>query len=204
MAVVGTTVSQSNRVALRAGLLIPALATVGASVMLLQAAAYQFRPGDPDQFWGAMELLYVFGWMSSIVGLMRLNATGRSIGGRLILGILLVTLTLAAAESAMIAIVPNPDQSTLFYTITDIAWPFSHTFMLVVGIAVLVARTLPGWQRVAPLLCGLVLPVSFLAVGVGGDLALRVVFAVGTAVTFTLLAWSVRRAWQIPAPGDPD
>ena len=195
MAVVGTTVSHSNRLVMRPGLLIPSLAIVGATVMLLQAAAYQFRPGDPDQFWGAIELLYVFGWMSSIVALLRLNATGRSIGGKLILGILLVTLTLAAAESAMIAFVANPDQSTLFYKITDIAWPFSHTFMLVVGIAVLVARVLPGWQRVAPLLCGLVLPLSFVAAALAGDLALRVVFAVGTAVAFALLAWSVRRAW---------
>ncbi len=61
------------------------------------------RPGDPDQFWGAVELLYLFGWISSIVALLHLNATRRSIGGRLILGIQLVALTLAAAESAMIA-----------------------------------------------------------------------------------------------------
>jgi hypothetical protein len=94
-----------------------------------------------------------------------------------------------------IALVPNPDQSTLFYHITDIAWPFSHAFMLVVGITVLVARVLPGWQRVAPLLCGLVLPLSFIAAILAGDLALRVTFAVGTAVTFALLGWSVRRAW---------
>jgi hypothetical protein len=163
--------------------------------MLLQGAAYQFRPGDPDQFWGAMELLYLFGWMSSIVGLVRLNATGRNVGGMLILGIQLVALTLAAAESVLIATVPTPDQSTLFYQVTDIAWPFSHTFMLVVGIAVLLAQVLPGWQRVAPLLCGLVLPLSFVAAMLAGDFALRVVFAVGTAVTFALLGWAVRRAW---------
>jgi hypothetical protein len=195
MAVVSTTVSQPNRTAERASWLIPALALVGAPVMLLQAAAYQFRPGDPDQFWGAMELLYLFGWMSSIVALLRLNATGTNIGGRLILGIQLVALTLAAAESVMIAVVPTPDQSTLFYHITDIAWPLSHAFMLVVGIAVLVARVLPGWQRVSPLLCGLVLPLSFMAAMLAGGLGLRVVFAVGTAVTFALLAWAVRRAW---------
>jgi hypothetical protein len=195
MAVVSTTVSQSTRVAARASLLIPSLAIVGASVMLLQGAAYQFRPDDPDQFWGAMELLYLVGWMSSIVALIRLNATGTNIGVRLILGIQLVALTLAAAESVMIAVVPNPDQSTLFYHVTDIAWPLSHTFMLVVGVAVVVARVLPGWRRVTPLLCGLVLPLSFVTAVLAGDFALRVVFAVGTAVTFALLAWAVRRAW---------
>ena len=163
--------------------------------MFLQGAAYQFRPDDPNQFWGAMELLYIFGWMSSIVALLRLNATGRSFGGRLILGIQLVALTLAAAESVMIAIVPSPDQSTLFYQITDIAWPFSHTFMVVVGIAVLVARVLPIRQRVTPLLCGLVLPLSFLSAAIAGDYALRVVFAVGTAATFALLGLAARRAW---------
>jgi hypothetical protein len=195
MAVVTTTVSQSNRMAARATLLIPTVALVGATVMFLQGAAYQFRPGDPDQFWGAMELVYVFGWMSSIVALVRLNAAGKNAGARLILGIQLVALTLAAAESAMIAVVPNPDQSTLFYHITDIAWPFSHIFMLVVGVTVLVARVLPGWQRLAPLMCGLVLPLSFIAALLAGGLALRVVFGVGTAVTFALLAWAVRRAW---------
>ena len=195
MALVGTRLSPSNRIAIRATVIIPALALVGASIMFLQGAAYQFRPGDPDQFWGATELLYVVGWMSSIVALMRLNATGRSIGGQLILGVQLVGLTLAAAESVLIAIVPTPDQSTLLYQVTDIAWPLSHTFMLVVGIAVLVARVLPGWQRVTPLLCGLVLPLSFLTALVAGDLGVRVVFAVGTAVTFALLGWAVRRAW---------
>jgi hypothetical protein len=67
--------------------------------------------------------------------------------------------------------------------------------MLVVGIVVLVARSLPGWQRVAPLLCGLVLPLSFVAAVIAADFALRVVFAVGTTVTFGLLGWAVRRAW---------
>ena len=195
MAVVSTTASRSNRVLARAGFIIPALALVGAPVMFLQAAAYQFRPGDPNQFWGAIELLYIFGWMSSIVALIRLNAAGQRIVGRLILDIQLVGLTLAAAESVMIAIVPSPNQSTLFYQITDIAWPLSHTFMLVVGIAVLLARVLPGWQRVTPLLCGLVLPLSFATAVVAGDFALRVVFAVSTAVAFALLGWAVRRAW---------
>jgi hypothetical protein len=91
MAVLSTTVSPSNRVAARASLLIPSLALVGAPVMLLQGAAYRFRPEHPNQFWGAMELLYLFGWMSSIVGLLRLNATGTNVGGRLILGTQLVT-----------------------------------------------------------------------------------------------------------------
>jgi hypothetical protein len=82
----------------RAGLIIPALAPVGAPIMFLQGAAYGFRPDDPDQLWGALELLYIFGWMTSIVALLRLGATWRSIGGRLILAIQLVCLRLAAAD----------------------------------------------------------------------------------------------------------
>ena len=164
-------------------------------MLFLQGAAHQFQPYDPDQFWGALELLYIAGWMTSIVALWRLNATGRGAIGRAILALQLAGLTLAGAESVMIASVPNLDQSTLLYQMTDIAWPLSHVFMLMVGTAVLVARVVPGWQRVTPLLCGLVLPLFFVAVMVGDEFFGRLAFGVGTAVAFALLGWTVRRAW---------
>jgi hypothetical protein len=195
MAVMSTAVFRSTDSATRASFLVPAVALLGAPILFMQGATHQFQPYEPDRFWGALEVLYILGWMTSIIALIRLSATGRSIAGRAILGVQLIALTLAATESVLIAMVPNLDHSTILYQITDIAWPFSHMFMLVVATTILVVRVLPGWQRITPLLCGLVLPFSLVGLRLGDDFGGRLAFGLGTAVAFGLLAWAVRRAW---------
>jgi hypothetical protein len=191
-----TTISRPTESITRASFIIPIIALVGAPILLLQEATHQFQPYDPDQFWGALELLYILGWMTSIIALIRLNATGRSVAGRAILGFQLIVLTLAATESLLIATVPNLDHSTALYAITDIAWPISHLFMFVIAAAVLVARVLPGWQRITPLLCALTLPLFLVGVKLGDDFGGRLAFGMGTAVAFALLGWAVRGAWR--------
>ena len=178
---------------------LPLVAVIGAPMMLFEIILNGFRQVEPDQFGGLLSLLYIVGWTSSIAGLIRLEATGRGAVGRTILRLQLVGLMLAAAWSLIIIANPDADKGSLIYQVTDTAWPLSHVFMIVVGIATLIARRLPTWQRVGPLLCGFVLPGSIIVGRLGSGLAGALVFGVGGAAAFLLLSYVARRGWQAPA-----
>jgi hypothetical protein len=88
-------------------------------------------------------------------------------------------------------------QNALSYQVVDAAWPASHLFMLVTGAAVILAGTLRGWRRFAPVLCGLSIVLCGLVIGfTGAELIGRALFAIATAGSFALLALAVRGAWQ--------
>lgn len=146
---------------------------------------------------GFLELFYLGGWMSSVVGLGMLQATGRGKAGKAILGLQLLGLALATTFSLFNIVLPNLSPDTPIFQITDIAWPLSHTFMLVVGIAVLAAKRLSGWTRFVPLACGLAVPLLMVIGMLGGrDLSL-LFFGPYTWVMFSLLGYAVRTANRI-------
>ena len=80
---------------------------------------------------------------------------------------------------------------SIFFRITDVAWPLSHMFMLVVGIFVLKAGVSRGWRKLPPFLCGLALPVTFAIGAVGGISAGGVLFGVMTAAGFMSMGYAV-------------
>ena len=49
---------------------------------------------------------------------------------------------------------------SLVFNVTDAAWPLSMLWMIVVGVTVIAAKRLSGWQRFVPLLCPLWLPIA--------------------------------------------
>ncbi len=104
-------------------------------------------------------------------------------------------MTLATIFSIFNIVLPNLNPDSLLYIITDMAWPLSHTLMLVVGIAVLKAKRLSGWTRFAPLACGLAIPLLIMAALIGGREGI-IVFGPYTWPTFTLLGYAVRTGDQ--------
>jgi hypothetical protein len=109
---------------------------------------------------GVFGLIYIFAWICSTIGLWRMKATGNSFFGVAILIALLITLTLASFWNIYEII--KPGAKTILYQVLDMFWPISNLVMLILGVNVLAARQLTGWQRLVPLAAGLWFPVSIL------------------------------------------
>jgi hypothetical protein len=180
--------------------IFPAVSLVAAPMLLVEGIIYRFQSEAPTQLSGLLGLIYVVGWMISLVGLWRLAAAGRSVGS-VILGIQIFGVFLAMIWAVITLVDRAPDQYAVYYQVVDTAWPASHLFMLVTGSAVVLAGSLRGWQRIAPGLCGLSIALCGLVIGItGSELAGRALFGLATAGAFGLLALAVRGAWQ-PAEG---
>lgn len=110
------------------------------------------------------EIFYLIGWMCSMVGLYRIEATGRGRLGKGLLLLHLFTLTLATFFSLYSAL--DPKANTPLFWVLDAFWPISNGLMLVVGLAVVVQAKLRGWQRYVPLAVGLWLPFALGALAV--------------------------------------
>lgn len=111
-------------------------------------------------FDGLSGLVFMLPWMGSLVGLMRLKATGYSSFGRWIIPANLLTLTLANCWNMYNAI--EPWAGTPLFWFLDAFWPISMLTMLLVGITVAREGVLQGWLRYVPLAVGLWLPFTAL------------------------------------------
>jgi hypothetical protein len=107
---------------------------------------------------GVCDLIYMIGWSCSIVGLIKLKAAGDNRWGKTILFIQLAFLSIANIWNIWVIVDPL-NQSTIF-NILDKFWPISNCFMLLTGIAVVVAKKVSGFFRFVPLIAGLWLPVT--------------------------------------------
>lgn len=143
---------------------------------------------------GLFELIYMLGWMCSIIGLAALQATGTNKWGSWVLIIQLAFLSLANIWNVWNIFQPNAD--TTLYRILDFTWPASNVWMLVVGITTVIEDRLKGWRCWVPLLVGLWLPIGFVAMGIfGRSEASLYIAGVYSAVTWFLLAFMI---WLTP------
>jgi hypothetical protein len=116
---------------------------------------------------GIAGMVFMAGWICSNIGMQRMRATGNGTWGRAVLIIQLVGLVLAFLFGFVEA-TGLLDENNGVFNVLDAAWPLSMLWMLVVGITVIVARRLSGWQRYVPLLCPFWLPIAlFLAAAFG-------------------------------------
>lgn len=144
------------------------------------------------QISSAFQLLYLSGWMCSAVGIRAQRAAGKGIGGGIIFVVQIIGLLLAMGLNVIEISQANPDSTGLIYQITDAAWPLSHLFMLVVGVAVVRAKIWRGWRRVTPFVCGsallLMIPFALLL----GQAKSAPVFGLLTTIGFMSLAYAVK------------
>lgn len=171
------------------------LALVSAPFLFLGLSYEKFMQisavGD-TRLGGAYSLIYMAGWMCSLVGLLRIEATGSNLFGRGIIWLNLFTLLLANIQNLAQLFLPW-DLFAQVRLILDHFWPISHVLMLVIGIATLSAKKLMGWQRFTPLFIGLWLPIAFLTnlLPVNSEVSFYGM-ALYTAVAWSLLALTVR------------
>ena len=152
---------------------------------------------------GTASMIFMFGSLCSHIGLWRLAATSKGWWGRAVLGIEM-GLVFLAFLFGLFEVTGALHEDNIIWAVTDIAWPLSMVFMLVVGITAAAAGRLPVPHRFVPLLCGLAFPVSILfgiATGAGmDDKSMALVFFSMTTLFWALLGLVVRQSEAALAP----
>jgi hypothetical protein len=141
---------------------------------------------------GILDVIFLSGWMCSVIGLRQLRATGDAPSGRIVLLMQIVGLLLAMIWSASHLVAPNINQNSALYRVGDAMWPLSVLFMIVVGLFTLRTARLDGWRRFTPLLCGLALPLMLMLGAILGREAMRWIGGLGFLIPWMLLGYAVR------------
>ncbi len=149
------------------------------------------RGGENPAITGIASMVFMAGWICSNTGMRRMRAAGTGTWGRVVLIIQFVGLVLALMFGFFEATGLLGRESIIF-NITDAAWPLSMLWMLVVGIAVIRAKRLAGWQRFVPLLCPFWLLIAIFGSMAFGDAAGGFAGFGYAAVLWALLGYIVR------------
>jgi hypothetical protein len=184
--------------------------TLGTIAMICSPALFiegvlTFNQETPDPvIVGIASFFFMAGWICTNLAMQQMQSAGTGNGGRWILRVQLVGLVLAMLFGLIEATALLPDDNPIFIA-TDMAWPLSMVFMIVVGIAVIRAKRWSGWQRFAPILCAAWLPIAILiGLGASSNPAMETVSGlVGfgwTAVFWFLLALVVRSNATLATP----
>lgn len=139
---------------------------------------------------GIASMVFMAGWICSNTGMRQMQASGTGRWGRAVLLIQLVGLVLAFTFGFFEATGLLGRESIIF-NITDAAWPLSMLWMLVVGITVIKANQLSGWQRFVPLLCPFWLLIAIFGSMTFGDTAGGFLGIGYAAVLWALLGYIV-------------
>lgn len=122
------------------------LAMICAPALLIEEIL--LRGQESAAITGIASMVFTAGWICSNTGMRRMKATGNGTWGRTVLLIQLVGFVLAFAFGFFEATGLLGRESIVF-NLTDVAWPLSMLWMVVVGITVIRAKQLSGWQRYA-------------------------------------------------------
>lgn len=176
------------------------IAMICAPALLVEAIL--LRGGENPLITGVASMVFMAGWFCSNSAMRRMRAAGTGWWGRTALLIQLVGIVLAFAFGFFEA-TGLLGRENIVFNVTDIAWPLSMLWMLVVGVTVIFAKRLPGWHRFVPFLCGLWFPLGMVAMAAFGDESGFVGFGLA-AIFWTLLGYVVRDAGEqtglVPEP----
>ena len=156
-----------------------------------------FFHGAPDGskanqlFASIFGVLYLSGAMASAIAMRQMRVTGNGIGAAILLALQITGLFLAMGFDILEFAAPQLRGSEIFF-ITDLAYPFSHVLMTIVGIAVWKTRVWSGWRVIPAFLCGLALPLFFAASAVFGRENSGWIFIGGVTLGFFLLGLAVK------------
>jgi ABC-type Na+ efflux pump permease subunit len=149
------------------------------------------EPKTNQLFSSIFGVLYLSGAMASAMAMRRLRVTGHGRGAAILFAVQIVGLFLAMWFDILEYAAPHLKESTLFF-ITDMAYPFSHVLMIIVGIAVWKTGRWRGWRVTPPFLCGLALPVFFASSALFGRENSGWIFIGGVTLGFFLLGYAIK------------
>lgn len=146
-------------------------------------------------------LLYLSGALASAVALRRTRVTGNGKGAAILFVVQAVGLVLAMGFDVLEYTVPHIRSTSVLFIITDIAYPFSHVLMIIVGIAIWRAKIWSGWRLLPAFLVGFALPSFFTAMAFIGRDNGGWFFIGGVTVGWFLLGLSVLTSSSSVRPG---
>ena len=139
--------------------LLGAIALLGAPFLLIgYIVEMSYTQMEDSWFTGVWGFIYITAWLCSIVVLQKSKATGDNQFGKVLLWIILVTLSVANISNMYQWAMPDNKPPFFFYI--DMCWPLSNLIMLVVGITIVRAKKITGTKRFIPLVVGFWFPVS--------------------------------------------
>lgn len=164
--------------------LLGILALIGSPWLFIGMYLEQRIPRLLDSwFTGVWGLLFISGWICSVIALRRLKATGNSSFGKILLIVLLVTLGVANVSNLIQVIVEKDKPS--YFMFLDMCWPLSNVIMLITGIMITIVKGLPAWKRWIPLATGLWFPLAMFSFLVDNKI---VSFLAGF---YSVIAWAL-------------
>ena len=149
------------------------------------------EPKANQLFSSIFGVLYLSGAMASAIAMRRLRVTGRGRGAAILFAVQIVGLFLAMWFDILEYAAPHLKESTIFF-ITDMAYPFSHVLMIIVGVAVWKTGAWRGWRVIAPFLCGLALPLFFVSSALFCRENSGWIFIGGVTLGFFLLGYAIK------------
>jgi hypothetical protein len=175
--------------------LLGVLAMIGAPMFLAEMVIGIYTPSaqSPARIGAFFELLYIFGWICGIIGMRQMRATGTGKWATILFYLQITGLALAGLLNIQDLLQITPEQSGIFYSITDSGYPLSHLLMTVVGIFLISAKVWRGLPVVAVFLVGLALPAFFAVSGIIGFEKTFLVFPILTALGFSIIGYTIFR-----------
>jgi hypothetical protein len=162
---------------------------LGAIGMLAAPTVLSFAftpPARQDLAANALMLMYLTGWACSLLGL-RGFMTGRR--ARAMVALQVAGLCLAMCQQFQDQTGRRP-LGDGFYLASDIAWPVSHLFMIVLFVVVSRSRVLTAWRRFTPLGPALTLALTLAAMATRATDPGRI-FGFGMMLSFFLFGLAV-------------
>ena len=151
---------------------------------------------NPNQIFASfLGVLYLCGALASAIAMRQMRLTGNGLGAKILFGVQIAGLLLAMMFDVIEYAAPSLKQ-TWFFFVTDMAYPFSHVLMIIVGIAIVRAGVWRGRRRVPAFLIGFALPLFFAASGVFGRENTGWIFIGSVTLGFFALGLSVFNANQ--------
>jgi hypothetical protein len=173
------------------------LGMLGSPFLFVSFAIDGFDNGDASRAAALVGLLFAVGWFGNVLGLHVLRAAGQRLASRMLLTGALAGVALANVFQVYEAVAPGSD--SVFYTITDVAWPLSMLLLLVIGIVMLFARVFEGWLRFTPLFAALWLPVGAICMVAFGETAGLVISSLHLTIGWFLMGYAVRKGGKLTA-----
>ena len=148
-----------------------------------------FNDYNSTSLGGLFNLIYMTGWLLSVLALYQMHSNAKKIV-KVIFLIQIIFLTLADISNVWSII--DPQASNNLFTILDLFWPVSNSFMFITGLTIVLSNQIKGWQRYIPLFVGLWLPTGLCFILTLGQTPMTVFFiSIYSAVAWSLLALSV-------------
>ena len=144
----------------------------------------------PVEIWGSFA--FQLGIVAFLAVAWATKATGTGRGGRAVLAVELVLLTMAIGWTIPHLWQANRPHDDLWIQILDAGWPFSMLGLIAVGVAIARARRWPGAARWLPLAASLLIVVDIALVWLPVEIS-HVITFVYLAVAYTLLGGVVMR-----------